>query len=402
MDRHPGDLPNHSEAILRRIRRAIAASLLFVFAALILALVMKDRAVESRDFMEYWAAGHQLVQHENPYDPAAILRLFRSAGYPAGRDMVQIVRNPPSALFITLPLGLLSMRAAAILWSLAIVAALMSSVRMLWLMAGKRDDRLHLIGYCFAPVLACLLAGQVGIFLLFGATLFLYFHTSRPYAAGAGLLLCLLKPHLFLPFAFAFVAWVVTNRAYRILIGTGAAWIASTALTMILDPSIWRHYVEGEKGENIQNLFIACLSCVFRLLIHRDAVWLQFLPAIGGSIWALWYFRSRRDRWTWVERGPLLLLVSVLVAPYAWFTDEALALPAVLFAICRVADRGRSFLPFGFFTGIALFEVVMGLPLTSPFYLWTAPAWLACYVYSLRGSPATLAAIGAPVQQPSS
>ena len=229
---------------------------------------------------------------------------------------------------------------------------------------------------------------------------FLYFHALRPYLAGAALLLCLLKPHLFLPFAVALIAWIVTTRTYRILIGAGAAWIASTALSMFLDPAIWLQYVHGEKGENIQNLFLPCLSCAFRLLIHRNAIWLQFLPAIVGSIWALWYFRARRDRWIWVEHGPLLLLVSVMVAPYAWFTDEALALPAVLFALCRAADSGRSFLPFGFLTGVALFEVVMGVPLTSPYYLWTVLAWLACYLYSLRGPVLSLTAIRAPLLQP--
>jgi hypothetical protein len=150
-----------------------------------------------------------------------------------------------------------------------------------------------------------------------------------------------------------------------------------------LDPGIWLHYIHGEKGENIQNLFIPCLSCLFRVLLDRNAIWLQAMPTVAGSAWALWYFWTKRSQWDWLQHGPILLLVSVMVAPYAWFTDEALALPAMLFGLYRVIDSNRSPLPIELLAGVALFEVIIGVPLPSPYYLWTMPAWLACYLYSL-------------------
>lgn len=364
--------------------RVAAAVLMLAAGVAILAVAMSGDEATSRDYTEYWAVGQQILHHANPYDSAAILRLLHAAGGKSNTNM--ILRNLPTALFITLPLGLIGVRAGAIVWSLALIAALMASIRMLWIMQGRPRDRLHLVGYVFPPALACLLAGQIGIFLLLGVTLFLFLHTSRPYLAGAALLLCGLKPHLFLAFGVVLIAWVVMRRAYAILAGAVAALTASLALILVLDPGIWLQYAHGEKGENIQNLFIPCVSLVLRVAIHRSAIWLQFLPAVTGCAWAFWYFWKHREHWDWMDRGVLLLLVSVMVAPYAWFTDEVILLPAILAGLYRASDAGRSLLPFGCIAGVALLEVLAGVPLTSGFYLWTAPAWLAWYLYAIRGT----------------
>jgi hypothetical protein len=39
-------------------------------------------------------------------------------------------------------------------------------------------------------------------------------------------------------------------------------------------------------------------------------------------------------------------------------------------------------LPIGLIAGVALIEVAAKVPITSNFFLWTAPAWLAWYLYA--------------------
>jgi hypothetical protein len=363
---------------MRSPLRVLAATCMLAFGAGIIAFAMTSNSAADRDFIAYWAAGQQLTHHANPYDLVEVLRIEHAAGY-AG-DRPNYVRYPPYALFLALPLGFVSARTGAILWSLVLIAVLMGSVRFLWIMQGRPADRLHLISYVFPPAMACLFAGQVGILLLFGAVLFLYLLPQRPYLAGSALLLCLVKPHLFLPLGVVLLGWMVLRRAHKVAIGLAIAFCAALAAAFILDPHVWPDYAHLAKTAGIENEFIPVLSTVIRMALDRHATWLQFIPALLGCLWALRYFWARRKRWNWMEHGPLLLLVSVMVAPYAWFTDETVLLPAILFGLYRASDAGRSLLPFACIAGVALIEVVAGVPLNSGFYLWTAPAWLLWYL----------------------
>jgi uncharacterized membrane protein (UPF0127 family) len=53
---------------------------------------------------------------------------------------------------------------------------------------------------------------------------------------------------------------------------------------------------------------------------------------IRGSLLALAYFRRHRGDRDWMAHGSLLMLVSVLVAPYTWLMDQAILIPASLHA----------------------------------------------------------------------
>ena len=78
----------------------------------------------------------------------------------------------------------------------------------------------------------------------------------------------------------------------------------------------------------------------------------------------------------------LLLLVSALCSPFGWITDEAILLPAVLAGLYRAAESRRSFLPLWLIAGAALIEVMAGTQITTPYYVWTTPAWLIWYLYA--------------------
>jgi hypothetical protein len=363
-----------------RALRIFAASCLVVVGIGILFLIVKTNSAGKRDFIEYWAAGQQLVHGANPYDGAAILPLQRGAGLAGNHPQVSF--SPPVAFFLALPLGFVGANTGLVLWLLVLLACLVASVRLLWTMHGRPASRLHLLGYCFAPLMECLMAGQLGIFLLIGIVLFLYFYKTRPFLAGAALMPCALKPHLFLPFALVLLLWVVSRKAYRILAGFSAILLASCALTLFFDHRVWSQYAQMMRTNGALDAWVPTLSSTFRLLVDSHAVWLQFMPEAAGCGWALWYFWTRRTRWDWMDHGLLVLLVSAACAPYAWFTDESMLLPAVLAGVYRADESGRSLLPFGLFAGAAMMEVLAEVPITSAYYLWTIPAWIAWYLYA--------------------
>jgi Glycosyltransferase family 87 len=359
--------------------RILAAICLLAIGLSIIVLVTSQSSFSDRDFTAYFAIGRQLLAHRNPYAQSAF-----DPWKAAGVGHIAIVRYPPGGLLFSLLLTPFSLRTAGILWVLLLIAALMISIRLLRQMMDSAGDRNHLLGYLFPPVLCCLMAGQIGILLLLAFTLFLYMHEHRPWIAGAVLSFCLAKPHLMaLPLAVLLV-WSVRRRRFQILGGGALALLVCSLIPLYFDPRIWSHYLAGFRGEHIENEFIPTLSCVFRLLVHRDWQLLQLVPLFCGLIWAGMYFWRRRDAWDWVRDGSFVMAVGVMVAPYAWITDEVLALPAVLFGIYSLQRTGRSIAPYVVFAVAGLAEVLFTVPPGSGLYLWTAPAWVAWSVYANR------------------
>jgi hypothetical protein len=365
---------------------AFALTIVGIFAS-----VLGRDAAGKRDFAEYWASGHQLAHHANPYDGDAILGLERSIGFPSDLPAL-IMWNPPPALLLVLPLGFLGPRTANLLWSLLLLGCLVASVRMVWIMHGRPKNRLDLLGYSFGPALVCLMAGQVSIFVLLGLVLFLRLHRSRPFLAGVSLWLCLLKPHLFLPFGVVLLVWAFTARSYRLLAGTAVALGFSTGVAVLLDPFVWSHYGQMMRtlsAVRMQQEVIPCLSIMLRWVVSPKTMWLQYLPSALGCVWALAYFRRHRDDWDWMEHGSVLMLVSVLLAPYAWLMDQAVLIPALLHGAYLTRSR-RLIAVLALASAVIEIGALRGLALLhSPLYLWTAPVWLAWYLYATRTSRAT-------------
>jgi hypothetical protein len=367
--------------------RVLAAALIVIaghcLVVGILTFGLSNKSVAQRDFISYWAAGHQLVNGLNPYDIDAVQNLERDTGGEDGQPLL-VMRNPPIAFFLILPLGVTSPKAGLILWLFVLLSSFSLSIFLIWSLNGRPANLMHLMGYAFAPAIACLMAGQVGIFLLLGVVLFLYFHHSRPYVAGASLLLCAIKPHLFFPFAVVLLLWAVSRRSYRIVVGFSAALLGSCALAFYLDTNAWSQYSQMMHAGGALNERVPVLSVAFRFLTDRNAWWLQFLPEALACVWAIWYFRAHRKHWSWMDQGLLVLLVSTMCTPFGWLTDESMLLPAVLTGLYRAAEHRRSLIPLGLIAGVALAEVLVPVQIISPFYLWTTPAWLAWYLYATR------------------
>ena len=357
---------------------AIACVLAILFTVLFLSILPFNRqVVVRRDFIVYWATGQQLVHHQNPYDPAALDRLERGAGF---QGDTYYMRNTPWALPLAFPLGFFDAQAAALPWSLLMLGLLVASVRLSWKMLGRPGRYLDWLGYCFPPALFCVILGQTSILLLFGLVLFLYFHKSRPFAAGAALWFCTIKPHLFFPFALVLLIWIFVSRSYRMLAGAVIAFAADGVITTLADPSAWGQYVHYMRTSVITREFTPCLGDVLRDAVNPNAEWLAFVPAILGCIWALTYFWPRRHTWDWLENGSLLILVSLVVAPFGWIFDQSIALPAVLLAATRTTSRLLLALLAAIYI---LIEIEVNVfDLHSAAYLWTAPAWLVWYLFA--------------------
>lgn len=349
------------------------------------------------DTQWFWASGHLLVHGENPYDREAVRQIEKTLGLPVHGSYVPMTLNPPYTFFLLIPLGLFGPRTGMVAWALALAAFLVISVRIVTAMARGSDERpWSRLAWCFAPALLCIEMGQTGLIVLLGLVLFLRLHDRRPLWAGAALSLCAVKPHLLLPFGVILLAWIVVRKRWSILAGAAAAIAVESAIAMIFDHAIWNHYRAMMHTEGFVGYFIPTLGVALRFVVDRTAMWLEFVPAAMGCVWGLWYFWRNREKWDWRTHGSLLTLVSLVVAPYSWFTDQVIALPAILFVLlgAEMPRRGSLTLLLAVMTAAAL-EMLLAPSLYSKIYIVQAVAWLAWYLYATTGrAPAreTLAA----------
>lgn len=351
------------------------------------------RNLAERDSIAYWTAGRLLIHHQNPYDVARVLELERQQGY--GENKPLVLRTPPWSLFVILPLGFLNPFQAWTLWTSLSLASLLVAMRLCWKIYG--DDTIPrnlftLVGYSFAPVPACLVAGQMGLALLLGVVLFLWWERQHPFLAGATLILPFAKPHLLALFWFALFFWVVVRKRREIALGFAVALTAASGLALLFDPHVFEHYREMLYQASIGYEFIPALSGVLRLLFFRREFWVQFIPMVCGLVWWAWFLVRNRCAWNWRRHGPLLLVVSVLTTPYAWLTDEVVLLPAILQAAVWVYQT-RATMKIG--TRLALLTFILldvllllilksKIPFATGIYFWSSMVWFAWYVYGWK------------------
>lgn len=376
---------------------ATVAGLSVALVAMFLCVVpIAGSLASARDFVVFWATGQQLIHHANPYDAAAMGQIEHTAGFAAGYGVL-FMRNPPWALPLVLPLGLVGVRVGALIWSLFLFACLAVSGWQIWIMHGRIGNRLYWLAFSFAPALVCLFVGQTALFSLLGLVLFLRLYRTRPFLAGLALWLCALKPHLFLPFGVVLLAWIAVSRSYKILAGAAAALAASCAVAWLIDPTAFSDYTNMMRTPGIEKEFIPCLSVALRLWLSPRIIWLQYLPAVIACAWALAYYWPRRNKWDWMMNGSVLMLVSLVVAPYCWLYDQGLAIPALMQGAHM--SRSRSLLAILALANLPIeIGLMCGIRITSALYLWTAPAWLAWYLFA-RASAGKLRA-GEPPAQP--
>ena len=224
-------------------------------------------------------------------------------------------------------------------------------------------------------------AGQMSLIVLLGLALFLRFHRAYPVIAGTSLLLMALKPHLFLPFFLTLALWCIARRQFRLMVGAVGALLMCLAIAYVLDPAGWSQYRWMMAQVHLDTQPIPGLSLLL-LRLHPTSEWLRYAAGMLGCVWAGWYFYRHRSEWDWLEHGSTVLLVSVVVAPYAWFIDQSVLIPALLHALYHTRSRSTVAI-LALLSAEIEVAVFRGAPLV---YLgvWIAPAWLAWYLWASR------------------
>ena len=353
------------------------------------------------DFIEYWAAAKLTLEGRNPYDGKSLLPLQQANG--RDTDKAVMMWNPPWTLAVVLPLGLLPVREAQLLWLAVNFAAIGFCGDRLWLLLGGSRER-RWIGWVTAlvalPSAFALQSGQIGPILLLGAVLFLEFERRGwHYAAGAATVLLAIKPHLAYLVWFAIAFDALARGRWRIMLGGAVAGLICSAFPLLFDPDVWQQYLHAMKHQPPEEWVSPTIGTILRLRFGEELFYLQFGPVIAGVAWFIWHWFTRPSEWNWTEQLPLLLLVSFVTAPYgAWPFDMVLLLPAAMVLVVSL-EPSRSFpegsagtilVRRGLVAGVIAVNLgCLALNLfkcSSYEFRWVAPAMLVLYLCGTRRS----------------
>jgi glycosyl transferase family 87 len=341
------------------------------------------------DFIEYWVAAKLLVSGGNPYSPAELLAEQRALGWQQPEPLM--MWNPPWTLSFTLPFGLFDYQAAQFAWFLSHTLIIFVGAQWLWKMYGGDPRKSRYAVICvlsFAPTYFVLLLGQIGPLMLLGLVAFLAAVKKKAWVlAGASLTIVAIKPHLLYLLWLASFLWAVKNAKWKLLVGFMLAGVSVASLPFLLDRQIYWQYSELlATGVVIRPLDWATpsLGTALAELFAIPGAWIRWLPSVGGIIWFLWYWSRHAATWNWLAELPVLILVSVVTASFAWTFDYVVLLPAAIQAAVwtsRSEDRlARALL---IVTHIGLGGILLAskvFVVNDFWYFWLAPTLLLFYL----------------------
>jgi alpha-1,2-mannosyltransferase len=153
----------------------------------------------------YWPAARHVLHGESPFPAAktAVLATGTAFVYPA-----------PTALLVA-PFGLLSVHAAAALFTLVLFVCALASLHL----AGVRDRRCYIAVFLWLPVQSAIMTANLSLLLALGAAVVWRYRDRRIVAGLAAGTIIALKP-----FVWPLLVWLLVTRRYA-----AAAWTFAAA-----------------------------------------------------------------------------------------------------------------------------------------------------------------------------
>jgi disulfide bond formation protein DsbB len=349
------------------------------------------------DFMAFWTAGKLHAEGRNPYDQSAV-RAVQTAEV-SGVGEAVIMWNPPWALAVCTPFGLLSVPLAASLWLLFLLVLVVVAADVLWRVYGGNPARRYvswLLALTLAPTIYLFAYGQLTAVPLVGVAGFLAcVKSKRFFWAGVFGGLTASKPHLFSLFALGLLFEAVRNRDGRkVLLGGLCLGVAATILVSLPNPHVWSDYWAATRGpgsdihRSLGEWKPPLVGWYLRQFVPGQPFAVQFVPlaiaAVGFSI--VW--RKKRASWNWREAMPWVMGGSLLAAPYgAWAHDGILLLVPILAVAARFdpgSPRSRLGLLVYLLANVAGYVTYL-MHAYGETYVWLNPTILfACWLGSRR------------------
>lgn len=330
---------------------ALKIALLLIGLAVLLMspLPLPDR-IGAVDFRPYWSASLLLARGQDFSDPTLLDDVERNlTGWTEPFTMVAWFA--PSGNLVLLPYTLVSFGRAAYYWLLTNILVVFSFALLLWRGTLSRAWIPIVATFGFSMTLVSIIYGQVNTLVVLGLALFLHLSAQkRGLAAGAGLALTTIKPHLVILALPLLVLDLIRRGEWRVLAGFVGALAGAGILLFALFPawplSFWALVRSG------MSTIRATPTLNGLLVVGGEVSWGKWVW-LGALVLAaiIWWRRGRNwDRRTMID---VSILAGMVVAPVGWSYDQIILLVPVLRILRWAVD--------GSLTGRDAFVVVAAL-----------------------------------------
>jgi hypothetical protein len=351
--------------------------LLIALLACLFLLINGIHILRFNDFIEYWSAAKAMVMGGNPYNPDELIVFQKQGGLIYTQPIMMY--NPPWTLALVALFGFFGRPLGQLIWLLLHTSILLFCAIQIWkIYHGRSNQRWisWLVAFMFAPTILVLELGQITPFLLLGLIGFLSFIPTKKndWAAGLCLVLVSIKPQLTIIFWFALLIWIIQQRRWLILLSEIAAILFLTGIAMVFNPHIIQQYLVTMSSGWIIPHATPTIGAYLRFFwLGTNNLWLQYVPAFIGGIWFIYYWNKHKHMWNWETEMPLLLLVSIVISPFAWTYDYVILLPVIIQAMSWIAQdwkRWSSLVMASILLLISLLDLILYIKLNEFWFIW--------------------------------
>lgn len=323
----------------------------------------------NNDFLVFWLAGYSNWANIDPYTSADWLAARAQFGAETTPEP-EFLYPLPLAILLA-PLGLFSIHQAFILWGFLSACLIIISMIILF-RRGKTHPQINYIALpiflflpLFPPVLLTLYLGQLSAFLFFFASLATYFWQKKQWFWGGFFIAFFtLKPSIGLPLLAFTVLWLFNKKHFRAFGGMLTSSLLLLIIGFLRDP-YWVSRFLTISSNKMNNTFgysptiwgISGLACHFETscTVTFGAIGIMLFLALN-----IWLFRKRNLASPALEFG-LILVLSLLSAPYLWPYDQLLLLiPLILSFIAHLEQNTSPIKIIILFIAVTFFAIGLG------------------------------------------
>jgi hypothetical protein len=377
---------NNNYQIVLWVLLAVAVIILLQLAP----ILSNPEFLPADDYVQFWSAGRLNIQGENPFSQIKIQQiLIELGGQVLAPKTISIMLNPPWAITLFMPYGLLHYPISRLAWLISSTILILISSLMFWkIYSGKPKQRwlLFISVFIFAPTISVLEKGQTTPILLIGLTGFLYFIAinQNDWLAGICLALASTKPQIIFLFWVALFLWIIHQRRWLMLLSASITILALSLIALIFNHQIIQQYLSMLRTYPISDWANPTIGAYLRYFIFGTGnLWIQFLPALLGGIWIVYYWLTHYHSWNWIDEFPMIILLSIITSPYSWTYDYVILLPVIVQGIILVARYWKRwwtlFLAI-MYLSITVLDLYLHQRLNDFWFIWLAPSMLILYL----------------------